>query len=61
MKKIVILDLGQDIKHILKNTLVFQLSCGLRMVMNNKMPNTWDKLRYSMKETARKKLLNLIL
>jgi len=28
LKKIVILDLGQDIKFKLKNTLIFQLSCG---------------------------------
>ncbi len=37
---------------------LFQLSYGLRMTMKNKMPNTWDNLRYSMKETARKWFIN---
>ena len=39
MKKIVILDLGQDIKFKLKNTLVFQLSCGSCDLDNCKIIN----------------------
>ena len=39
MKKIVILDLDQDIKFKLKNTLVFQLSCGSCDLDNCKIIN----------------------
>jgi len=37
---------------------IFQLCSSFHLTMKNKMPNTWDNLRYSMKETARKWFIN---